>query len=211
MNRFDEVLIVNPGLPDQEGTRPMYGHYAQVPVDYGYGVYADPYAGYADPYAGYAIYPDGYGNYGDYGYAEAPTTLYGVDPYGYGYYAEPDPSLYGYGYADQDPLAGYAEEYPPGYGHYAEPDPRMYGEASPEMVGWGAETLDANPDLGAYVRDIDPAPFNAVCPIVGNVRLGEADEFGAYVTPGPVGPTCGSFTPQPGTPPPVPDTLKPLW
>jgi hypothetical protein len=127
--------------------------------------------------------------------------------------------LYGYdGYA-----TGYGEE-PPAYGCYGAADPFVYGVPEPpgvEMGGWGgvdaaddtgtAFYADAAPDLGAYTRDVRPAPFNAVCPIVGNVRFGAGDEVEGYVTPAPVGPTCGSFVPQPGTPPPIPDTFKPLW
>ncbi|HXW06499.1 MAG TPA: hypothetical protein VD833_14780 [Vicinamibacterales bacterium] len=226
MNRFDEVLIVNPGEPDGEGERAMYGYYADAPMYYGYG-------GYVDPYAGYAEYPDALGYYG---YAQYP------DPGLYGY-GQIDPALYGYnevdpgdGYGQIDPaFYGYGEAMPPEYvapelaeyGVYGE-DPYTYGEVDPygygepEMVGWGqADTItmdedpstyyaEADPELGAYMREMHPAPGNAVCPIVGSV-IGDPDELGAYVPPARVGPTCGSFTPQPGAPPPVPDTFKPLW
>lgn len=230
MNRFDEVLIVNPGAPDGEGERSMYGYYGE-PMYYGYGGYGDPYADYAAypeelGYYGYAQYPDPYAGLGaPYGYAEVDPGLYGygqVDPGYYGY-GQVDPSLYGYGYgygeADAPELAeyGWYGEDPYAYGNV---DPYGYGE--PEMVGWGqADTItmdedpstyyaDVDPELGAYVREMHPAPGNAVCPIVGSVLSGP-DDLGAYVAPSPVGPTCGSFTPQPGTPPPVPDTFKPLW
>jgi hypothetical protein len=253
MNRFDEVLIVNPGVPDAERTRPMYGYYAQTPEE-AIGAYGDPHAGY-----GYAAYPDpngyGYYGYGDpglyaapgygfadaYGYAAAdPYGYAAADPYGYGdaygygnvdpyamgqvdpqVYGAPDP--YGYGFYGYDDYAGYGQELP-GYEGYGAADPYVYGvpEAAEAEVGtWsGVETpdgsspaffADAEPDFGAYTRDVNPAPFNAVCPIVGNVRFGAGDEFEGYVSPAPVGPTCGSFVPQPGTPPPVPDTFKPLW
>ena len=211
-----------------------YGYAAYPdPNGYGYYGYGDP-GLYAAPVAGYGGFADGYGGYGygGYGYA-APYGYAAVDPYGYGNvdpYAmgQVDPQVYGpadpYGYDGYDYAPGYGQEDLSAYGYYGAADPYVYGmppTPETEMGSWsGVETpegsspafyADAEPDLGAYMRDVQPPSFNAVCPIVGNVRFGDADEFGGYVAPAPVGPTCGSFTPQPGTPPPIPDTFRPLW
>jgi hypothetical protein len=245
MNRFDEVLIVNPGVPDAERERQMYGYFAQTPQD-AFGAVGDPYGGY-----GYAAYPEpegyGYYGYGDPGLYAAPGYGF-ADAYGYAApygYAAADPYGYGYGYGNVDPYAmgqidsqvygpadlygydGYAPGYgdePPAYGYYGAADPFVYGAPEApgaEMGGWSSVAgpdesaptfyADGEPEFGAYTRDVSPAPFNAVCPIVGNVRFGAGDELQGYVAPAPVGPTCGAFVPQPGTPPPIPDTFKPLW
>jgi hypothetical protein len=168
-----------------------YGGYAEEPYGY-YGYAEDPYGYAEDPYGYYAYAED------PYGYAEDPLA-YAEDPYGY---AE-DPLAYAedpYGYAE-DPLA-YAED---PYG-YAEDPSLAYAE---DPYGYAEDTY------GAYVAE-RPLP-NPACIVATNLsgfdetEYGEPVDLGAYVSPSTVNPSCSNFVPQPGSPPPVPETFRPLF
>jgi hypothetical protein len=61
------------------------------------------------------------------------------------------------------------------------------------------------------VRETEP-PFNAGCPLPTNVAgFGESEDLAGYIRPTTVNAACGQFTGQPGQPPSVPETFKPLW
>jgi hypothetical protein len=146
---------------------------------------------------------------------------------GYGYYAEsPD---YGY-YGEQPEIA----EYEPPVGYYAEEQPVGEYAQAPEMVGYHEyEPLSENPEstgyyaepeVAGYVRETAEQPFNPGCPMPTNVAgfaesdpyaeaepYSEAEPLAAYERPRTVNPSCGQFTPQPGTTESLPETFKPLW
>lgn len=200
--RFDEVMIVNPGIPGHEqGVRLMHGYgffpgYGHPGSPGGLGWYGEP----QEPY-GYAEAPDLYG-YGKpdpylgepsdaYGYAEAPELFgygaYGYGGYGFGGYADPGwgggaygeyaeaPELYGYG--EPDPSMGE----PQGAHGYAEaPDLYGYGEA-PEFADYAEHdpALAEAPETYGYA---EPAG-----------DYGDADGIAGYVReqhPGPWNPGC---------------------
>ncbi len=180
----------------------------------------------------YAEAPESYGYFREDPYLSQELPYGEVDPYG-GYDEPPElgvygePELYGEtepGYSEYEP--GYfAEEYPVGYfaedSPYGEYEPMGYYGQMPEMVGYGqyeplaqpyAEVAGyAEPEFAGYVRDVEP-PFNAGCPMPTNVAgLDQGTQLEGYVRPTTVNATCERFAPQPGLPPALPETFRPLW
>jgi hypothetical protein len=154
-------------------------------ADAGYG----PYGWYAD---GYDL-PDeeelgdweGYEDYDDW---DDPDAL--EDGCGYG----------GCGYG----ACGYADEET--YGWYAD------DEGAPGDMGDEELYAEGEFDVAGYVREED-RPFNPRVIVTSGVSGYDQVDPGleGYVRPGTVNAICTQFTPQPGAPPDLPDTLRPLW
>ena len=213
----------------------MFGYYAEPP-DLGYYAEPDDFGFFAeDEWDGYSE-PDDYGWYGEDDFYGEEPELVGWGPLGY--YAEEDefadyaddigacpmcgaPAGFGEIYEDD---MGYAED--DDYGWYGEADDYgWYGEeddygwvGEDDDYGWYGEEDDygwvGDDDLEGYVKEVSPS-FNphvvAATNLSGFGEYREDDEFGAYVKPRTVNASCGKFVAQPGSGPPVPDTLRPLW
>jgi hypothetical protein len=210
-------------------TDPTYGYYGQPEQVYGYGYYGEPEQVYGYGYYGEPEQIYGYGHYGQpeqiygYGYYGQPEQIYGYSDPTYGYYgqAQEPTSWDGYGYyGDYRPedVGYYADEYP--VGEYPDPTVMGYGQA-PEMVGYGEPEPYVNgypgvgysgeSDYSGYVREVQPAAFNAGCPVPTNVSGLDGGGLDGFVRPRTVNPTCDRFIEQPGSPTLAPDTFKPLW
>src|SRR5436189_203577 len=95
----------------------------------------------------------------------------------------------------------------PGFGYYADP----YGYYADPYGFYADPYAQPDPGMGLYVSETDPA-FNAGCPMPTNVHgVDEDPTLGAYIRPENVNAACERFVPQPGTPPGLPETLRPLW
>src|SRR5262245_1081055 len=216
--------------PYHYGVGDPYGYYAQPPQ-------MPPYAGSA--FFGQAPYEPGYGKtqpepvgyyadespYAPIGEPQEPVG-YVAEEYPIGCYGEDYPAT---GYGEDYPATGYGEDYPMGYyadeypyGPMGEPqEPGYYGQVTPEMVGYGEYAPPeqgylgvgyyGEPDLGRYVREIEPT-FNAGCPMPTNVAgLEEQENLEGYIKPRTVNATCQQFTPEPGRTTSASELFKPLW